>query len=139
MPRASYAPAVALEDDLRRAAEAAGAFAAADERVVAVLAAEPSDGERVYICSYDGAGERTWLALDEHFEPLSSRSLVREAVSLVALCEIAEEAAGIEVALPRLASLAYLEAIGTPEVGASLLTVDALLHDVESAYKQELT
>jgi hypothetical protein len=139
MPRASYAPAVALEDDLRRAAEAAAAFAAPDERVVAVLAAEPSSGKRVYVCSYDGSGERTWLALDDHNEPLSSRSLVREAVSLVALCEIAEEAAGIEAALPRLASLAYLEAIGTPDVGASLLTVDALLHDVESAYKQELT
>ena len=41
-------------------------------------------------------------------------------------------------AILALASLAYLEAIGTPEVGASLLTVDALLHDVESAYKQEL-
>jgi hypothetical protein len=129
---------VQLEDDLGRAADAAAAFAAPDERVVAVLAAEPSDGTRVYVCSYDNAGERAWLALDGDGEPVSSRSLVREAVSLVALCEIAEEAAGIEAALPRLASLAYLEAVGTPEVGASLQTVDALLHDVESAYKQEL-
>jgi hypothetical protein len=127
-----------LEDDLRRAADAAAAFAAPDERVVAVLAAEPSDGTRVYVCSYDNAGLRAWLALDGNGEPVSSRSLVREAVSLVALCEIAEEAGGIEVALPRLASLAYLEAVGTPEVGASLQTVDALLRDVESAYKQEL-
>lgn len=139
MPRASYAPAVALENDLRRVAESAAAFAAPDERVDAILAAEPSDGKRVYICSYDGAGARSWLALDGDLEPLSSRSRVREAVSLVALCEIAEEAAGVEADLPRVASLAYLEAIGTPEVGASLATLDALLHDVESAYKQELT
>jgi hypothetical protein len=136
---ASYAPAMGLEDDLRRAATAAGAFAAPDERVAAVLAAEPSDGKRVYICSYDSAGEHAWLALDGDDEPVSSRSLVREAVSLVALCEIAEEAAGIEAELPRVASVAYLEAIGTPEVGASLPAVDALLHDVESAYKRELT
>jgi len=122
---------VALEDDLQRAAAAASAFAAPDERVAAVLAAEPSDGARVYICSFESAGERAWLALDGNGEPLTSRSLV-------ALCEIAEEAAGIEVALPRLASVAYLEALGTPELAASMQAVDALLHDVESAYKQEL-
>ena len=130
---------MSIEDELDRAAAAAATFAGPDEQVVAVLAAEPADGTRVYICSYEGAGERTWLALNGDHEPVLSRSLVREAVSLVALCEIAEEAAGVEVSLPRVASVAYLEAIGTPEVGASLLTVDALLLDVESAYKQELT
>jgi len=129
---------MALADDLRRAAEAAAAFAAPDEHVAGVLAAEPSDGSRVYICSYENQGELTWLALDGRYEPLTSRSLVREAVSLVALCEIAEETAGIEVELPRLASVAYLESLGTPELAASMLAVDALLHDVESAYKQEL-
>jgi hypothetical protein len=129
---------VALEDDIRHAAEAAAAFASPDERVVAVLAVEPSGSARVYICSYDNAGERTWLALDADDQPVSNRSIVREAVSLVALCEIAEEASGIEVELPRLASPAYLEAVGTPEVGSALQAVDALLHDVESAYKQEL-
>jgi hypothetical protein len=129
---------MALADDLRRAAEAASAFAAPDERVAGVLAAEPSDGSRVYICSYESRGELTWLALDGRYEPLTSRSLVREAVSLVALCEIAEETAGVEVELPRLASVAYLESLGTPELAASMLAVDALLHDVESAYKQEL-
>jgi hypothetical protein len=117
---------------------AAASFAAPDERVAGVLAAEPSDGSRVYICSYESEGELTWLALDGRYEPLTNRSLVREAVSLVALCEIAEETAGVEVELPRLASVAYLESLGTPELAASMLAVDALLHDVESAYKQEL-
>jgi hypothetical protein len=129
---------VTLADDLQSAAYAAAAFAAPDERVTGVLAAEPSDGSRVYICSYESAGGLTWLALDGRYEPLTSRSVVREAVSLVALCEIAEEAAGIEVELPRLASPAYLEALGTPELAASMQAVDALLHDVESAYKREL-
>jgi len=129
---------MALEDDLRRSAEKAAAFAAAGERVSAVLAAEPSEGSRVYIYSYEGDGNRSWLALDESGEPLTSRVRLREAVSLVALCEIAEEAAGIEVELPRLATPEYLDRIGTPDVAASLQAVDALLQDVESAYKREL-
>ena len=127
-----------LEDDLRRSAEMAAGFAASGERVSAVLAAEPSEGSRVYIYSYEGDGSRSWLALDEDGEPLTSRVRLREAVSLVALCEIAEEAAGIEVELPRLATPAYLDRIGTPDVAASLQAVDALLQDVESAYKREL-
>ena len=129
---------MALEDDLRQSAEKAAAFAGPDERVSAVLAAEPSAGTRVYICSYSGDGGRSWLALDESGEALTSRMLVREAVSLVALCEIAEEAAGIEVVHPRLATPAYLDRIGTPDVAASLHAVDALLEDVESAYKREV-
>ena len=127
-----------LEDDLLRAAEQAATFAAPGERISAVLAAEPSEGTRVYICSYEGDGGRSWLALDGSGEAVSSRVLLREAVSLVALCEIAEEAAGIEVEHPRLATPAYLDRIGTPDVAASLQAVDALLEDVESAYKQEL-
>jgi len=129
---------MALEDDLRRSAEKAAAFAAPNERVAAVLAAEPSVGVRVYICSYEDGGSRSWLALDESGEALMSRVLVREAITLVALCEIAEETAGIDVVLPRLATPAYLDRIGTPDVAASLQAVDALLQDVESAYKQEL-
>ena len=60
-------------------------------------------------------------------------------MSLLALCEIAEEAARrSEVELPRLATPAYLDRIGTPDVRAALQAVDALLLEVESAYKQEL-
>jgi hypothetical protein len=127
-----------LEDDLLDAAEQAAAFAAPGERVSAVLAAEPSEGQRVYIYSYEGDDGRSWLALDENGEAVSSHALLREAVSLVALCEIAEEAAGIEVVHPRLATPAYLDRIGTPDVAASFQAVDGLLQDVESAYKQEL-
>ncbi len=130
---------MALADDVVRAAEAAAGFAEPGERVAAVLAAEPSDGTRVYVCSYEGAaGRRTWLALDRNDDAMSSRSLVREAASLIALCEIAEEAAGIEVVQPRLATPAYLDRIGSPEVAASLQAVEALLQEVESAYKREL-
>jgi hypothetical protein len=129
---------IALEDDLRSTAEKAAAFAAPNERVAAVLAAEPSEGARVYICSYEDDANRSWLVLDESGEALTGRVLVREAVTLVALCEIAEEMAGIDVVLPRLATPAYLDRVGTPDVAASLQAVDALLEDVESAYKREL-
>jgi hypothetical protein len=62
--------------------------------VSGVLAAEPVRGERVYVCSFDGGEGRGWLALDDAGEPVRSRSLLREAVSIAALCEIAEETAG---------------------------------------------
>ena len=58
-----------LDGDLARAAEAASAFAAEGERLDAVLAAEPSSGERVYLVSYAGEGGRSWLVLDARGEP----------------------------------------------------------------------
>jgi hypothetical protein len=130
---------MALEDDVRHAAAQAAAFAAPGERVSAVLAAEPSPGARVYLCLFESDTGRSWLALDLGGAPLTDRAVVREAVSLLALCEIAEEAAEIEAVHPRLATPAYLDSIGTPDVAASMHAVDALLQDVESAYKRELT
>jgi hypothetical protein len=76
----------------------AGLVAAAADgaRVVAVLPAEPAAGRRAYLCaleSPDGAA-RTWLAVDAAGVAVTSRRDLRDAVSIVALCEIAEEAAG---------------------------------------------
>ena len=60
----------------------------------AVLAAEPHTGERVYVCAFEEAdGGRTWLAVDRVGEPIAERQRVRDAVSIVALCELAEEIA----------------------------------------------
>jgi hypothetical protein len=84
---------VGLEQDVRQAAERAGALAADGERVDAVLAAEPSAGRRFYLCAYDGS-PRTWVVLDGDGNPVADRSVVREVVSIAALCEVAEEAAG---------------------------------------------
>jgi hypothetical protein len=78
---------MALADDLERIVSRAGADA--------VLAAEAHPGDRVYVCSFEDAdGARTWLAFDEAGEPLADRQRLRDAVSIVALCELAEEAAG---------------------------------------------
>jgi hypothetical protein len=84
-----------LSDDLERIAEAAAAFAAPAESIVGILAAEPLGAGRVYLCAYasDG-GEHRWLGLDEAGAPVASREAVRQAASLAALCEVAEESAG---------------------------------------------
>ncbi|TML75945.1 MAG: hypothetical protein E6G12_08045 [Actinobacteria bacterium] len=51
-------------------------------------------GRRVYLCAFESAAGRAWLALDEEAQPLTELRLVREAASLAALCEVAEESAG---------------------------------------------
>jgi len=87
---------VSLEDELGAAAAAAGTFASDGEHLAGVVAAEPSAGLRIYLCAYrQGEDEGlSWLALDGDGEPLGDRLLVRDAVSVVGLCELAEECAG---------------------------------------------
>ncbi len=78
---------MALAEELEQVAARTGADA--------VLAAEARPGERVYVCAFGEAdGGRTWLAFDGAGEPLTDRQQLREAVSIVALCELAEETAG---------------------------------------------
>jgi hypothetical protein len=129
---------VALDEELVLAAKRAGAFAAPGEQVEAVLAAEPGAGTRLYVCAFAGVDgdARSWLVLDGA-SPVTSRALVREAVSLAALCEVVGEAAGD--APPRVASPAYLDEFGTPEVVAgAFAAVESLTQQVEAAYKKEL-
>ena len=83
-----------LADDLERIAAAAASHADGAGVVSGVLAAEPASGLRVYVCAFEtAAGARTWLALDGDGRPLRERRDVRDAVSIAALCEVAEEAA----------------------------------------------
>lgn len=91
-----HAAAVTLADELERIAELAAAGIGADERVAAVLATEPERGRRIYLCAFERADgpERSWLALDASGAPLSNRTEVRDAVSIAAMCELAEETAG---------------------------------------------
>jgi len=84
---------VALEDDVRRAAEHAAALAVDGERLGAVLAAEPTPGRRFYLCAYADGDER-WLVVDDEGRVVSERAVVRDVVSIAALCEIAADAAG---------------------------------------------
>src|ERR671932_2772871 len=85
---------MSLREERERVAEQARRFAAPGETLAGILAAEPAPGTRVYLCAFaDEAGTRSWVALDAEGEPVTSRAAVREAVSIAALCELAEETA----------------------------------------------
>ena len=84
---------MAVADDVARIAGAAAAFAAPGEELAGVLVAETL-GRRVYLCAFESADGHAWLGLGDDAQPLAELRLVREAASLAALCEVAEESAG---------------------------------------------
>jgi hypothetical protein len=176
---------VSLAQDLERIAVAAAAYGG----VSGVLAAEPAPGRRVYLVAF-GDVEPEWIALDEDAAPLHRREDVRDAASIVAMCEVAADVAGggdlddlrakltqlkiveqppgieqaEEAALelertigapPRLATPAYLDAVGAATfqleralgqaqspfadaLRAATGSVDEFVSDVERRYKLEL-
>jgi hypothetical protein len=139
---------VGLSEDVTRIAAAAGAYARPGEELAAVLPAEPAGGERVYLCGFEATdGTQSWLALDDQGSPLLSRKLVRDAASIAALCEIAEESVdGSVPAELRVASPSYLDSVGAEAqngvaaaIQGALPAVEELAKDVESNYKLELT
>ena len=82
-----------LHADLERIAAAAAGLASPGEEVGGVIPTEPEHGRRIYLCGFSGPG-RAWVALDEQGRLVDERSVVRAAVSIAALCELAEESAG---------------------------------------------
>ena len=62
-----------------------------------MLVAEPPALQRVYLCALRATGDEDaplgWVALDEHGAAIDDAHLVREAATVAALCETAEEAA----------------------------------------------
>ena len=180
-----------LEEELAAVRAAADDHVEDGEEIVGVVPAEPGDGDRVYLCAYRLGGEERWLAFDAAGSPVTDRRLVRRAVSIAALCELAEESAGggdldelqtrlaelrltenpegieeaqsaaadLQAAIlppPRIASVAYLDAIGAAaarlerslgEVGGSpfaqamksgTAVAEDLAADVVRAYKRPL-
>jgi hypothetical protein len=84
-----------LQAELDAIAAAAAELAAPGETFSGVIPTEPERGRRVYLCSFDGPEtSRTWVGLDADGRPLRERGLVRAAISIAALCELAEDAAG---------------------------------------------
>jgi hypothetical protein len=108
-------PGMTLEDEIGAARAAAERFADGGEEVVGVVPADPGAGRRVFLCAFGGGEDERWLALDPEGEPVAERGLVRDAVSIAALCELAEDsAAGGN--LPELrARLVELRAAENPE------------------------
>jgi hypothetical protein len=131
---------VALSEDVSRIAAVAAQYRTPGQQVVAVLTVETAAGERVYLAAYaDAEGQQEWLALDHDAAPVTSRELVREAASIAALVEVAEDAADHVSEGPRVASLPYLDAIGgDSSIAAALPAVEELTRDVEQHYKLEL-
>jgi len=84
---------VTLQADLESIAVAAAALVGPGEALAGVIPTEPEEGRRVYLCAFEGA-DRSWIALDSDGVVVQDRRLVRRAVSIAALCELAEEAAG---------------------------------------------
>lgn len=112
-------------------------LAAAHGEVTGVLAAESADGERSYLIAYGTDDAREWLLLDADAKPVDDRARVREVSSLVAMSELAAEAAGTADEV-RIASPAYLDAVGTSELAASMGVVEAFIDEVEARYKLPL-
>jgi hypothetical protein len=105
---------MAVVDDVARIAAAAAAFAEPGEELAGVVVAETL-GRRVYLCAFEAGDARAWLALGDDAQPVYERGLVREAASLAALCEVAEDRAG-GGDLPELrARLAELRGTEAPE------------------------
>ncbi|MBA2461976.1 MAG: hypothetical protein H0V45_09470 [Actinobacteria bacterium] len=137
-----------LVDELAGIAATAQTLATGGERVVAVLPTEARPGCRVYLCAFGGedGASQGWAALDEAGETVSDRQAVRDAVSIAAMCELAEETAaggdldelhgqlvalrmtenppGIEEA--EAALLALQRVIGTPPQLATAARLDAI-------------
>jgi hypothetical protein len=117
-----------LGEDLERVAGAARALASPDGELAAVIPTEPAEGLRVYLCAFgNGADSLAWLALDEGCAPIDDRRLLRDAVSIAALCEAAEESAGggkldeLRAQLAELRETEHLEGIEEAEAAAAEL------------------
>jgi hypothetical protein len=90
-----YSGRVSLAEELERVASLAAAHGEEGDVVSGVIATEHEPGRRVYLCAFDGAdGFRSWVAVREDGAAVADRSELRAAVSIAALCEVAEDAAG---------------------------------------------
>lgn len=112
-----------------------------------MLAVEPAPGTRRYLCAFErGDGSRSWLVVDVAGVAVTARRDVRDAVTVAAMCELAEENAfpgdldelraqlvalrltenpgGIEGA--EAAALALQHVLGVPPQLASPVRLDAI-------------
>ncbi len=128
---------MALSDDLRRAADAAVGYAGPSEELSAVIPTEPSDGVRIYLCAFTDAEAKSWVALDGDGLPVRDRRVLRDAVSIAAMCELAEETAGggnLEELREQLVTLRETEAPeGIDEAEAAVLELEQTIGELRAA------
>jgi hypothetical protein len=155
---------MALADDLTRIA----AVASAHGEVSGVLAAEPTGGRRVYLVALGPEEARRWLLLDDDGGVVTRRDDVRDAASIVAMCELAGDLAGggdleqlrQQLAQVRMveqppgieeaedAALALERAIGAPprvampsyldELGAATVALERTLGEASSPFSEAI-
>jgi len=126
---------VALTEDLRRIAEAAVAHAGEDEEVSAVIPTEPARAGRVYLVAYTVGERKSWLALDAEGTAVTDRRVLRDAVSIAAMCELAEETAGGG----RLAELrSQLETLRATEAPEGIDDAEAALDELDRTMGGEI-
>ena len=155
---------MALADDLTRIA----AVASAHGEVSGVLAAEPTGGRRVYLVALGPDEARRWLLLDDDGGVVTRRDDVRDAASIVAMCELAGDLAGggdleqlrQQLAQVRMveqppgieeaedAALALERAIGAPprvampsyldELGAATVALERTLGEASSPFSEAI-
>jgi hypothetical protein len=123
---------VGLAADLERIAAAATRLAEPGEEVAAVIPTEPRADLRVYLCAYRASEQPTaWIALDDQARPVEDRAVLLDAVSVAALCEIADEVAGggdLERLRAQLASLRITEAPeGIEEAEEAALALERMI------------
>jgi hypothetical protein len=123
---------MALADDLGRIA----GVAAAHGEVAGVLAAEPSEGVRLYLVAFMNGEERRWLVLDDSGAVVERRDDVRSAASIVAMSELVAELSGAEEQ-PRIATPGYLDEAGSAvsdSLPGATGVVQAFVQDVLRGY-----
>jgi hypothetical protein len=126
---------MALSDDLRLIADAAVSHAGPGEEVSAVIPTEPAGGERVYLIAYTAGEEKSWLALDGEGRPVDDRRVLRDAVSIAGMVELAEETAGGG----NLAELrAQLQALRESDAPEGLDEAEAAVDELEQTIGGEL-
>jgi hypothetical protein len=85
---------VELGEELEAVAARAAEHAGEGESVTAVIPADSSSG-RVYLVAFrQGDEDTSWLLLGAGGEPVLERAAVRDAASVIALVELAEDNAG---------------------------------------------
>lgn len=105
-----------LLDDLERIFDLAARHAPEGHGVGAVLAAEPAEGSRYYLCAFEAQDTgRAWVVVDDAGTPVTDRRCVRDTVAIAALCEIAGEAAAGGDLDELLAQLLALRLTDAPE------------------------